>query len=86
MLLNLSNYLYIQNNVVATDAEKKVRLSQKKVDELKREKKKKDIRDKKYAARVAEAQKNLPSKKKAENNEGGESELMNFYDTSSEEE
>lgn len=47
----------------------------------------------KYAARVAEAQKSLPSKKKfdespdksKENNEGGEIELQNFYDTSSEE-
>lgn len=90
MILNLANYLYIQNNVVATDAEKKVRVSQKKVDELKKEKKKKDLRDKKYQARVAEAQKNLPSKKKADEsnvgNEGGEIELRRFYDTSSSDE
>jgi len=93
MILNLANYLYINNNVVSTDALKKVRLSQKRVDELKKEKKKKDLRDKKYQARVAEAQKNLPGKKKfedspnkaAENKEGGEIELQNFYDTSSEE-
>jgi hypothetical protein len=31
MCLNLANYLYIQSNVVATDAEKKVKLSQKKL-------------------------------------------------------
>ena len=55
MALNLANYLYIENNVVPSDALKKVRLSQKRVDELKKAFKKKQIRNKKYDAQIAEA-------------------------------
>lgn len=44
MCLNLANYLYIQSYVVATDAEKKVKLSQKKLKQLDAEQKKKDRR------------------------------------------